>query len=277
MNELSDKLQELGLSGREAEIYIALLKKKEMTAPDIARITSVTRTKSYEILQNLVKKRVCNEKYQNGSKVFSSVEPTIAIQNLLAVYEEELTKKKVLAEQVREALAELHRTKEHKNEPLDYIEVLSDVKQIGERWMNILKNTRRELLAFTKPPYATSWEDNLEALAALLKGNTIVSKCIYEYKGLSPEQLKVFTASLEAFQGAGEEVRATEELPLKVVISDETTTMLALSDRISLRPSITTMIIDHPSFAKAQKKMFESYWANALTLEEFKNMVANLQ
>ncbi len=276
MNSL-ECLQELGLSGREAEIYLALLKKNEMTAPEIAKITSVTRTKCYEILQNLVKKNVCNERYKDGSKVFSAVEPMIAIQNLLAVYEDELVKKKNLADRVRDELMTLHSTKEHGDDPLDYIEVLSDVRQIGERWMNILKNTKTELLAFTKPPYATSWEENLKELTALLKNNRLTSKCIYEYKGLSPEQLVTFAESLEAFQNAGEDVRVAEDLPLKLVISDETVTMLALRDRISMRPSITTMIIDHPSFAKAQKKMFESYWTNSISLETFKRDVVNRQ
>jgi len=42
-----------------------------------------------------------------------------------------------------------------------------------------------------------------------------------------------------------------------------------LDDRVSLKASITTMIIDHPNFATALKKVFESYWASAITLEEF--------
>ncbi len=58
---------------------------------------------------------------------------------------------------------------------------------------------------------------------------------------------------------------------MKLAISDETITMLALTDRISMKPSITTMIIDHPSFARAQKKVFESYWNDAITIEDFKN------
>ncbi len=70
MNDLIEKLQKLGLSKRESEIYIALLKKKEFTAPEIGKITSVSRNKSYEILQSLVKKNLCTEKYKNGTKVF---------------------------------------------------------------------------------------------------------------------------------------------------------------------------------------------------------------
>jgi HTH-type transcriptional regulator, sugar sensing transcriptional regulator len=56
---------------------------------------------------------------------------------------------------------------------------------------------------------------------------------------------------------------------MKLVISDVTITMFALNDRISLKPSITTMIVNHPSFAFAMKKVFEAIWNSSITLEEY--------
>ena len=271
MEDLSENLQELGLSGREAEIYLALLTKKEMTAPEVAKITSVTRTKSYEILQNLIKKRVCNEKYKNGTKVFSSIEPTIAIQNMLSVYENELNKKKKIAELFKEDLIELHKLKEEKEDPLDYIEVLTDVGQIRKKWLNIQKNTIRELLYFTKPPYTSSnIIDNVAAEAKLINNN-VNCKSIYEY-GITAtiEEKKNLVRVVEEYNKIGEESRIIKELPMKLAISDETITMLALNDRISLKSSITTIIVDHPNFAKAQKEVFEVYWMKGIPVDEFK-------
>ena len=272
MKDLQVKLQELGLSGREAEIYLALLMKKELTAPEVAKITSVTRTKSYELLQNLVKKRVCNERYKNGTKVFSSIEPTIAIQNILSVYEDELNRKKNLAEQFREDLVELHKNKEENNSPLDYIEVLTDVGQIRERWQNILRNTKRELLVFTKPPYTSpSVSDSMEMVDKILKRKVTI-KSIYEYNSLkNSEEINELINTIEAYQKVGEESRIIKNLPMKLVISDETVTMFALNDRVSLLPSITTMIVDHPSFANALKMVFQGYWVSGILIEDFKS------
>jgi sugar-specific transcriptional regulator TrmB len=269
LKEKIAKLQELGLSKREAEIYLALLSKKELSAAEIAKITSVSRTKSYEMLQNLVKRKVCNERFKNGVKVFSGVEPDIAIQNLLSVYEDELNAKKKLAEKFRDELIEQYNIKEKINDPLDYIEVLSDVRQIRDRWLTIQKNTKRELLVFTKPPYSVSLEENIEEESEVLTSQ-VVGKGIYEYKGItSPEDKNNLRKMLMAYQKIGEQVRLIEELPMKLVISDETIAMFALNDRVSLKPSITTMIIDHPSFAAALKKVFESYWAAAISIEDF--------
>lgn len=269
MLELKEKLKELGLSGREAEVYLALLKKNGMSAPEVSKITTITRTKAYEILQNLVKKGLCNVTSKNGTKVFSSIEPTIAIRNILSIYENELNRKKKLGENLNEELAELFKIKEKNTGPLDYIEVLTDVGQIRERFFSIQTNTKKEILVFTKPPYTNlTVEDTLETETNVIE-NKVSAKSIYEYKGLTKEELDNLVRAIKKYEEIGEEARIIEELPMKMVISDDTITMFALSDRVSLMPSLTTMIVDHPDFAKAQKKVFETYWREAIPIKEF--------
>jgi len=46
--------------------------------------------------------------------------------------------------------------------------------------------------------------------------------------------------------------------------------MFALDDPISLKPSITTLVINHPSFTKALKYVFESCWEKAMPFEEYR-------
>jgi HTH-type transcriptional regulator, sugar sensing transcriptional regulator len=46
--------------------------------------------------------------------------------------------------------------------------------------------------------------------------------------------------------------------------------MFALNDPVSLQESITTLIVNHPSFAIALKNVFNSYWEKGITLKEFK-------
>ena len=161
MDNLIEKMQKLGLSKRESEIYLALLKRKEFTAPEIGKVTSVSRNKSYEILQSLVKKNLCTEKYKNGVKVFSSVKPDIALQNIIATYEEDLNEKKKLTEKFREELIELHNTGEDSSGMIDYIEILTDLGQIKKRWMELQEGATKEILGFNKAPYAVSLEQNV--------------------------------------------------------------------------------------------------------------------
>ncbi len=276
--DLINKLQQIGLTRREAEVYIALLQKKEFTAPELAKITTITRTKVYEILQNLIKKGTVNESYKDGQKVYKGISPRIAMQNVILLYEQEIEQKKKTeisrmksaATHLEDDLHALHESNLNNIEPLDYIEILTDLGQIRDRWKKFQKNTRNEILVFTKPPYTAALEDNIEVQSEALRENKIIDKCIYEYNGLTAEGVTGLIKTIEQYQSIGEESRVIKELPMKLAISDETLTMLALNDRISVRPGITTIIVDHPDFAKAQKAVFETYWEKSITIEEFK-------
>jgi hypothetical protein len=124
-------------------------------------------------------------------------------------------------------------------------------------------------LAFSKPPYTANLIDNVEDETGIITNNVKV-RGIYEYKGLDSDEISNLVRMIEAFQKIGEEARIIKELPMKLVVIDNTITMLALNDRITLKPSITTIIVNHPDFAKAQKEVFESYWAKSITIKELK-------
>jgi len=276
MDDLIEKLQKLGLSKRESEIYIALLTKKEFTAPEIGKITSVSRNKSYEVLQSLVKKRLCNETYKNGTKVFSGIKPDIALQNIISVYENELNEKKRLSEKFVAELMQLHAASEEILDPLDYIEILTDLGQIRNRWIELQENAQYEILGFNKPPFAVSLEQNV-AIQEKTTERKIKERGIYEYSEvISESSLEFFTRIVEMYSNIGEEVKVIKLLPMKMIIIDEKITMLALNDPVSMKPSITTIIIKHPNYARTQKIIFESYWSASLTLDEFKNNSVNL-
>jgi len=269
MTDLIEKLQKIGLSKRESEIYIALLTKKEFTAPEIGKITSVSRNKSYEVLQSLVKKNLCTEKYKNGTKFFSGIKPDIALQNIISVYEDELNEKKELTSRFSDELMQLHAANEMVSDPLDYIEILTDLGQIRKRWIELQENATYEILGFNKPPFAVSLEQNVSNQEKAQE-RKVKEKGIYEFSEVvSESSLNHFTKVVETYDKIGEEVRVIESLPMKMIIIDEKITMLALNDPVSMKPTITTVIIEHPDYSRAQKIIFESYWFQALTIDEF--------
>jgi sugar-specific transcriptional regulator TrmB len=269
--DLINQLQEIGLSKREAEVYLALLQKKEFTAPDIAKITTITRTKVYEILQNLVKKGLCNESYKDAVKVYRGVDPKIAITNILEIYQQELENKKKIAENFEKALSLIYTENQSNYDPLDYIEVVKDKGQIKQRWLKLEANTKKELLIFTKSPYTGSLEDNIEDQNAITSRKVKV-KSIYESKDVNSRKDKEeFVRIIESYVSTGEEARIIKQLPMKLVISDESVTMFALNDPVSLQESITTLIVNHPSFAIALKNVFNSYWEKGYTLKEYRD------
>jgi len=281
MEKLIDKLRVSGLTKREAHIYLALLQKKELTASEVAAIIPIGRTKIYEVIPQLVARGFCNEIQKDGKKMYRAVEPKAALKNLRSGFQEELEeifrkKEQMLIEKI-DAVSELENKLEdiysrnsHKSDGLNYIDVIKDINQIRNKWIELQKNTKEELLAFNKAPYSIKHNKNAPHQERLLKRH-IKERGIFEYGSFrTREEKKEFLGMVEMYAGFGEECRVIKELPMKLVIIDEKITMLALDDPVSMQPSITTMVISHPSFARAQKQVFESFWKISRTLKDFK-------
>ena len=270
--ELINRLEQFGLSKRESEVYVALLQKKEFTAPELTKITTITRTKIYEHLQSLIRKGFCHESLKNGQKIYRAANPKVVLQSIITSYEQEIEQKKIAAISLKEDLEEIHLMNLQKEDNLDYIEILKDKNEIKNRFLILQKEARKEMLVFNKAPYSIKPVENVEYEKNTIK-KKIIYKGLYEYQDLASEQEKSeFIKVLEVYSKLGEEVRIIKKLPIKLAIIDEKITMLALKDPVSLMPSITTMIVSHKSFAQSLKEVFESYWEKSVSLKDFKKL-----
>ncbi|MCX6160773.1 MAG: hypothetical protein NTV87_05475 [Ignavibacteriae bacterium] len=271
LDDMILKLQPLGITGREAEVYIAMLKNSALTASEISKITTVSINKIYEVLQNLIKKKMCTENYLNGVKLFRCIEPKIAFKNIFSIYEEEIARKKNMYGEIEESLMYLYSKEKNNKSPLDYIEVVSDRGRATVRILNIQANAKKEILFFSKPPYITKLDSNIEKIQSACNNNVQV-KSIYEFgQEENAEYNNNLLNLVEHFQSVGEEARIIKELPMKLLIADESISILSLMDNVTLKSELTTMIVHHPIFALSQKTLFEVYWNKAMTIEEYRN------
>ncbi len=278
--DLINKLKISGLTKREAHIYLALLQKKEFAASEIASIIPVGRTKIYEVMPALVSMGFCNEIQKNGKKIYSAVEPKIALKNLLNNYEQELddlfhNKEQILIDKInvinelKNKLDNIYLSNVQKSDNIDYIEVIKDSTQIKNRWLTLEKNAKTEILVFSRAPYVLELSDNVKPEKSILK-RKISIKAIYENCGIAEESRPDFINMLNTFAKMGEEIKIIHTLPMKLAVFDEKITLLSLDDPVSLKPTLTTMIVTHISFATSLKKVFESYWNAGITLNEYK-------
>lgn len=68
-------LVKLGLSEKEAQVYLALLEVGTNAASVVAKKSGLTRTTAYSVLDGLVKKRFATSYERKGLKVFSAEDP----------------------------------------------------------------------------------------------------------------------------------------------------------------------------------------------------------
>lgn len=256
------KMLELGISQRESKVYLALLTKNQLTATEVAKISGIPRQKIYSILSNMVNNGMCKEKAGEVKK-YQAVDPIHICNCLIAKYKE----KENAANDLSKELADIYKENLQKIDPLEYIEILKNKLQIKRRVSEYVCRAQNSILVFSKSPYTTNFNENIdEDIVTIDKAVTI--KSIYEYKDVKNEN---YIKEISSWISVGEEARVVKELPMKMIIIDEKVTICALNDPISLKPSITTMIINHAGFTNAQKHVFDNYWQRAIEFNEFIN------
>jgi len=152
--ELINRLEQFGLPRRESEVYVALLRKKKFTAPELTKITTITRTKMYEHLQSLICKGFCHENLKNRKKIYWAANPGVVLQSIITSYEQEIAQKKIAAISLKEELDEIHLMNIQKDDDIDYIEILKEKNEIKNRFLILQKEARNEMLVFNKAPYS---------------------------------------------------------------------------------------------------------------------------
>jgi len=133
---------------------------------------------------------------------------------------------------------------------------------ITERFNELQANVKREILVFTRPPYALPPAENVEGLRMLSEHT---AKGVYEFS-LFDDAGDV--DAVRRFIAAGEEARFVPELPLKLAIIDETIVMFGMQDPLAGRADLTIVVVEHPSLAHVLKLAFLAVWEQGLTFDE---------
>jgi HTH-type transcriptional regulator, sugar sensing transcriptional regulator len=254
-------LVELGLTKYEANAYLALMRRDASTPADVARLAKIPRQRIYDVLATLAEKGLATQRPGPPAK-YAPVSPEFAIERLLLRRREELDRLERSTREVIEALGPAFVEGQKERSPLDYIEVLRDRAQINERFGELQAGVQTEILVFTKPPYATPAQENVEGIEVT---RTHEAKSVYEFSALDDP---AFAEGVRRFIEAGEQARFVEALPLKLVIIDEAIVMFGMEDPVAGRSELTIMVIEHHELARLLKIAFDTVWGQGLTFDE---------
>jgi sugar-specific transcriptional regulator TrmB len=256
-----ERLTRLGLTSYEARAYIALLRRDTSTAAETARLAGLPRQRVYDVLSSLVEKGLASTRPGRAVK-YSATAPEQALERLLAVHRQQLSELERDTIAVIEDLMPAYLAGQEHSDPLEYIEVLRDRKAINERFSELEAGIKREILVFTKPPYATPIQEDTEGLDVVRSHR---ARSIYEYSAFDDP---AFAEAVRQFVEAGEEARFVPSLPLKLVIIDEQIVMFGIEDPVAGRAVLTMIVVDHASLARLLKIAFDAVWETGLTYEQ---------
>jgi sugar-specific transcriptional regulator TrmB len=252
-----DQLVRLGLTTYEARAYITLVRRDSFTAAQIARTAGLPRQRIYDVLASLVEKGLASAR--PGSVVkYAALAPDLAVERLVASRRAEMSALERDASDVIGRLAPEYQAGRAHSDPLEYIEVLRDRGAINERFTELQEAVKNEILVFTRPPYATPPQENVEGIEV---ARTHVARSIYESSVLDDPAV---AAGIRRFIEAGEEARFVDELPLKLVIIDEAIVMFGMQDPVAGTEDLTIMVVEHPALARTLKLAFNRVWDNGL-------------
>ena len=264
------RLEELGLNGREARLYLALLKVPEATAAQLHRISGVPRTKTYESLERMVSRGFCQERVEGRRRFFRATSPPAALTMLRRGWETEYEERNQIADETFEELGKLHRLSFEKDPSLEAIEVLRSKEQNTQTFLRLMHGTQREVLSFTRSPYSAATEQIRAEVKRAQHEAFNRGVQIHTIYMIEQQDWGWLESFIDELLKAGEIVRLTDELPMKMFVFDREKVLIALPSVPDLTGSDFTMIlIEDPGFTKASVSLFELYWDRALPPEEW--------
>jgi HTH-type transcriptional regulator, sugar sensing transcriptional regulator len=262
------QLLSLGLTEYESKAYLAMLQKQSSSASELSKLSGVPRTRIYEILDRLARSGLCVERLGKEKK-YQAVAPEIAMQRLLEHQKAEFVVKEKIAASISAALKSEFEKGISNNDPLDYIELLRDPKQVSRRVMELVAGAQREILVFVKPPFSNPKRElekqNDESIEAVRRQIDI--RAIYEIPQAS-EEVEWMLGQIVRSAREGEKARVIDKLPLKMVIVDELKVIFAMEDFHKTASWQTSLVIEHHALASSLKILFETLWARGRDYQE---------
>jgi sugar-specific transcriptional regulator TrmB len=252
-----DALVGLGLTSYEAQAYVALTRRAHATGAEAARLAGVPRQRIYDVLEGLVARGLASVEPGRPAR-YAAVPPDEAIGSLLAEHRSRLDR---LERETADTIARLgaaFAAGRDESDPLGYIEVLREPAVTARRFAELEAAAEREILAFTKPPYAVEPAENVAGLDSL--GRKIAARSVYE-RSVYDDEARV--EAVRRFVAAGEEARVVDELPLKLVLIDERLALFTMDDPVAGGGPLTIMVVEHHGLARLLKLAFESVWQGA--------------
>jgi len=252
------RLQQLGLNAYESRSYLVLLGHPKFKALELAARAHVPRQKIYEVLDSLVEKGFA-QVVQEKTKLFSAVEPSLAIPSYLArkrqALEQELMDNGRAGGALIEDLKSLYSEGQGGRGTLDFLRIVTEPAQTAAEYRRMLNEVKREYLEFSRPPYAVDPLD--EKLVKQAGGGGVVCKLLLEASSLDDEHKQRLTD----YKASGVQVRVSDALPMKLAVFDGEAGMIALLDPVITRPMWTSVVFRHEGMGEAMRALFEERWA----------------
>ncbi len=260
---LLNGLMNLGMNERSAKVYIALLQKKDVSVPELHKLSGIRQNKLYEVINSLIREGYCSEKKSGIKRFFNAVNPETCINRTLNIIEEKLRS----GYELKDSLIDIFNNTKNIKEPFEYIEIIHGSDNIHNIYLDIMNSSRLELFSLCRPPFAgTTLKKQKEQYdiynSFLKKGGE--GRTIYEVNEDSPPIVFKILKQKSTEDG---EFRIANKLPLKMNIFDKKTLMIADKSTLAEDNELSMTVIKQKTTVEGYYTLMEFLWEQS---EEFK-------
>ncbi len=238
------KLKQLGLSEKEAKVYLAALELGEATVQEIAKQASINRPTTYVQIERLIKLGLMSSVEKKGKMHFIAEDP-IQLSKLLDEQKKEIEEKVKFFEKILPEIKSIHNL-DRKKSRVRFFEGLEGLRSIKDE---ILKTKDKEIKAFFSV-------DDFNNIFSEEERNKYLNRRLK--KGIKVKGL--YTRSKGPFEKVtrGDDVRM---IPKKdFPISSDVT---IFSDKVAisaLKDEIVGVIIENKEIATVFRSIFNLVW-----------------
>ena len=280
-NELIEELNEIGFNEYKAKVFAALSSGKIMSASEIVEVAGIVRGSVYDILKGFVAKGYCNEIETNRVLQYQIIDPDVILDKILREYKEEHNSAINRLKNTFIKLKENYSTDNDSESKFINIELIRGYnKHRISKYKGLLLTAENEICGMYKFRGLVSDEADEVALNFINKGGMIRS--IYrigldfkivkdgETSEATPEQL---IEICKKFEANGEQIRLIERDIPNMTVIDGDKVFINTEDKWIPRQSQADIILRRSNFSKYMKDLFEYYWNESMTIEQYESRI----
>ncbi|MCD4707573.1 MAG: hypothetical protein K8S62_07520 [Candidatus Sabulitectum sp.] len=273
LSQLNEIFSYIDLVPGEVKVYLALLKKKNCSPSEIAKISGLKRTKVYDLLTSLEKKGACIL-LQSTQKMYEPVEPALLM--------EKVKKRLSLAasgiSEASEELSNLYYNSHDANEIVDYVEVISDPILVLKKFNSLIKLSNEEILISSAgesvavklskkdKELAERLNDESDRLIENALQKNVIIKIIVGLNDLNTGMIDELNMKL--FEYDNYDIRIIENIPCKQALFDGKHIAIGLRGIRTAKYISSTIYLRDKGLGNFNRKSFYSYWAEGISIKK---------
>ncbi|MBX7046898.1 MAG: hypothetical protein K1X86_13795 [Ignavibacteria bacterium] len=279
MEETIKKLETLGFTIYESKVFTVLMSGHNMTAAEIAEKANIPRTSVYDILKQFAEKGFCNEIQTSTKLRYEMIDPDVIEGRIQRDINNDHKNKSAELKASFDTLKALYKANAPDENKVDVELIKGFNKFRALKFMDLLKNSEKEMLLMNRMEAHVSKQLDEEVVKFYKRGGKIRSiyeaslnfKLDKEGQWITPTKEDMIDL-LTYFEKQGEKIHLSKKVPQNMAIFDQQIVFISLSDLTIPKNNRTDIIVRNKNFALSMLDLFELYWNNSSTLDEFKNL-----